>query len=99
MAGESGLLPVPVHRLTSLYGAQRAVAADLDGDGDLDIVAVCFLPGSYYQSLCREMDLDAAILLEQVAPGRFVRHSLETMTATTPPAIWVTTMPTASQIW
>jgi len=43
-------------------------------------VAVCLLPGPYYQKLCREMDLDAVIVLEQVAPGRFVRHSLETVT-------------------
>jgi hypothetical protein len=76
----TGSYPFRYHHLTALYGAQRAVAADIDGDGDLDIVAVCLLPGPYYQKLCREMDLDAVIVLEQVAPGRFVRHSLETVT-------------------
>ena len=75
-----GSYPFLCHRLTSLYGVHRAVAADLDADGDLDIVAVCFLPGDYYRSLCREMGLDAVILLEQTAPGRFVRHSLEAVT-------------------
>jgi hypothetical protein len=74
-----GTYPFQSHPLTSFYGAQRAVAADVDGDGDLDIVAVSFLPGSYYERLCRAMDLDAAVLLEQVAPRRFVRHSLETI--------------------
>lgn len=72
-----GTYPFKPHRLTSLYGTQRAVAADLDNDGDMDITAVCFLPGSYYRQLCRELDLDALVVLEQVERGRFVRHSLE----------------------
>ncbi|MGP0067408.1 MAG: FG-GAP repeat domain-containing protein [Isosphaeraceae bacterium] len=75
-----GSYPFVYHRLTSLYAAQRAVANDLDGDGDLDIVAVCFLPGNYYRGLCREMDLDAIVVLEQAEPGQFVRHTLETVT-------------------
>jgi hypothetical protein len=75
-----GSYPFLCHRLTSLYGVHRAVAGDLDGDGDLDIVAVSFLPGASYLSLCRELGLDAVIVLEQTAPGRFVRHSLETVT-------------------
>ncbi len=75
-----GSYPFRCHRLTSLYGAQQAVARDIDGDGDQDIVAVCFLPGTYYQGLCRDMDLDAVIMLEQTAPGQFRRHSLETVT-------------------
>jgi hypothetical protein len=46
----------------------------------MDIVATCFLPGSFYEPLRREMGLDAIVVLEQVAPRRFVRHSLETVT-------------------
>ncbi len=75
-----GSFPFVCHPLTSLYGVHRAVAADLDLDGDLDIVAVCFLPGDFYRRLSRERDLDAMVVLEQTAPGRFVRHSLETAT-------------------
>src|SRR5262249_40021470 len=73
-----GSYPFRHHPLTAMYGAHRALAADIDGDGDLDIVAVAFLPGTYYESLKLTMELDSVILLEQTAPGQFVRHSLET---------------------
>jgi hypothetical protein len=72
-----GGYPFRHHHLAALYGAQRAVAADLDEDGDLDIVATSFLPGDFYQAPRRERGLDAIIALEQVAPGRFVRHLIE----------------------
>jgi hypothetical protein len=67
------------HHLTPMYGVHRAVAADFDGDGDLDIVAVCFLPAESFKER-EEQKLDSVILLEQTKPGVFERHSLETGT-------------------
>ena len=54
-------------------------AADLDGDGLLDIVAVSYLPAEEFRQRS-ELRLDSVVLLHQTAPGKFTRHSLETGT-------------------
>jgi hypothetical protein len=64
------------HRpLTPMYGTHRAVAADLFGTGRPAIVAVSFLPDDKFPDR-RKHNADAIIVLEQVAPGKFERHSL-----------------------
>ncbi len=67
------------HPLTPMYGVHRAVAADLDGDGDLDVVATSYLPAAQFKQR-EEKKLDAVVVLEQTAPGVFARHSLATNT-------------------
>ena len=62
-----------------MYGVHRAVAADFQGTGRRDVVAVSLLPASAFP-MRRNMNLDAVVYLEQTAPGRFVRHSLESVT-------------------
>jgi hypothetical protein len=67
----TGTFPFVEHRLATLPGAQRAQAADLDGDGDLDIVASAFVAGEAAPNLA------SLVWLEQTAPGRFERRTLE----------------------
>lgn len=56
-------------RLTELPGAYKAIASDLDDDGDLDVVACALFvnPGFGVSSL---------IWLEQQPDGQFIRHNL-----------------------
>lgn len=65
------------HRITPMPGVHRALAGDLDGDGDLDIVAAAFLPKEVRLQQ-PDTEFDSLILLEQTKPGQFERHALET---------------------
>ena len=71
-----GRFPFIHHPLTAMYGVMRAIAADFRGVGRPDVVAVSCLPPELYPQRAKR-NLDAMIFLEQTAPGRFVRHSLE----------------------
>ena len=71
-----GDFPFVSHRLTEMIGVQRALAADIDGDDDLDIVAVSFMPSNLV-SAAVVRDHDSIIWLEQTDPGLFRRHALE----------------------
>jgi hypothetical protein len=74
-----GSFPWKHHPITPMYGVHRAVAADFRGAGRPDIVAVSYLPPDRFPRRT-ELGLDAVIYLEQTEPGRFERHSLETVT-------------------
>jgi len=78
-----GEFPFEQHDLAAMPGAHRAQAADMDGDGDLDLVACAFLPAREHPQLeaFRSQGDVAGFAslgwLEQTAPGRFERHTLE----------------------
>jgi hypothetical protein len=67
-----GTYPYTAHTLAGLAGAQRAVAADVDGDGDLDVVATAMIAGGEINAR-----LASIVWLEQVSPGVFERHTIE----------------------
>ena len=71
----TGTYPFVEHRLADMPGVHRAIATDLDGDGDLDIVAGALLAGG---ADVDESVLPALVWLEQTTPGTFVRHTIET---------------------
>jgi hypothetical protein len=70
----TGGFPFKEHRLATLPGAQRAQAADFDGDGDLDIAVSAFVSGEDTPRLA------SLVWLEQIAPGRFERRTIESGT-------------------
>jgi len=74
-----GRFPFVPHDIAPFFGALRAQAADLDGDGDMDIVACSLVQlARTAGGPAPSRDLPSLVWLEQTAPGRFERHTLET---------------------
>jgi len=72
-----GGLKFAYHRLADLVGACRASAADVDLDGDLDIIVTALIPEQVEPANATARPLASLVCLEQTSPGDFVRHTLE----------------------
>jgi hypothetical protein len=70
----TGGYPFVEHTLAQMPGVHAAEAADIDGDGDLDIVAGALLAAG---SNVDEKTLPALVWLEQTRTGTFARHTIE----------------------
>ena len=55
-------------RVGDLYGAHRAEAADLDGDGDLDVVASSYLPQTAVREVGAQLQVDSMVWFEHRGP-------------------------------
>ena len=60
-----------------MYGVHHAVAAKVTGGTLPDVLAVSFLPADKFPDRAARK-ADAVVLFEQVAPGKFERHTLAT---------------------
>jgi hypothetical protein len=69
----TGSYPFAERTLARMPGVHGAKAIDMDGDGDLDIVAAALLAGG---SDVDERTLSALVWLEQTTRGTFVRHTI-----------------------
>ena len=76
----TGTLAFTEHHLARLYGVHRAEAADIDSDGDMDIIACGFvgaLQGVSRSDLLKSLRVPSLLWIEQTSPGSFTPRTLE----------------------
>ena len=75
----TGAYPFSHHPICDMPGVLNATAADYDGDGDQDVVAVALLAGSDYQELAGR-PTSSVVFLQQGPDGEFRPSQVEAKT-------------------
>ncbi len=94
----TGKLPFVAHHIAALPGVHRAIAHDLDGDGDLDIAAAALLPTASARGV-DVSNMHSVVWLEQTTPGTFLRHVISKGHRPMQPCSSAMSMLTVAPIW
>ncbi len=70
----NGRFEMQEHPICTMPGVHRAIAADLDGDGDQDIVAASMIA---FEGGAAVRDVASIAFLEKAGPGKYIRRTLE----------------------
>ncbi len=70
----TGDFPFISHQIATLPGASRAIATDIDRDGDLDVVASAWIPDDLRNSEDREDLYECLLWFERKSGEHFERH-------------------------
>jgi hypothetical protein len=70
-----GAYPYSIRKLTTMYGAMRAITANVKNNGLPSVFAVSLAPD--LRNWLNPAALDSVVYLDQTAPGKFERYALE----------------------
>ena len=71
-----GSFPFKAHKIAGMYGCYRAVAADFEGNGRNDIVAVSNIP-SEVETNTAALRLNSVLFVQNLGSGQFKEYPLE----------------------
>lgn len=74
-----GDYPFDAHEIALLPGAAKALAIDIDRDGDLDVVASAWIPEDLANAELADMQYDSLIWLERKNTQEFERHVISSV--------------------
>ncbi len=84
----TGTYPFKHHHIGQMPGAYRAVAGDVDDDGDMEVAAVALLTADRVSN-ANVGKFDGVVVFQQLQPGNFARHRLQINQCDSATCVWV----------